>query len=87
LGVERFLQLYRRDVAVGFVEAAVVEPVDVLQGGDLELFGGAPWPCWFDQLGLEQPDDGLGQGVVVGVAVGSDRGVSSGGDEPVGERD
>jgi len=38
LSVERFLQLCRRDVTAGFVEAAVVESVDVLQSGGLELF-------------------------------------------------
>ena len=32
------------DVAGGAVQAAVVEPVDVLEGGDLDLFDGPPWP-------------------------------------------
>jgi putative ABC transport system ATP-binding protein len=39
----------------------VVEPVDVLEGGDLDLLGGAPGCPRLDQLGLEQADDGLGQ--------------------------
>jgi hypothetical protein len=49
-----------RDVATGFVKPAVVEPVDVFQGGDLDLLGGVPGTAWLDQLGLEQPDDRLG---------------------------
>jgi hypothetical protein len=39
LSVERFLQPSRRDVAACFIEAEVVESVDVLQGRDLEAFG------------------------------------------------
>ena len=31
------LEFGRRDVAAVFVEAAVVEPVDVFEGGDLDL--------------------------------------------------
>jgi hypothetical protein len=42
----------------------VVEPVGILQGGDLDLLGGAPRSLGLDQLGLEQADDRLGQGVV-----------------------
>ena len=43
-------------VAAGFVEAPVVEPVDLLQGGDLDVLGGAPGAAGLDQLGLEQAD-------------------------------
>jgi hypothetical protein len=56
------------DVAAGFAEPPVVVPVDVLQGGDLELLSGAPGPAWLDQLGLEQAVYRLGQRVVVRVA-------------------
>ena len=56
------------DVAAGFEQAPVVEPVDVLQGGDLDLFDGPLRTVWLDQFGLEQPDHGLGQGVVVGLS-------------------
>ncbi len=75
-----------RDVSAGFVEPAVVEPVDVFEGGDLDLLCGAPGPAGLDQLGLEQPDDRLGEGVVVGVADGPDRGADPGGGQPPGER-
>ena len=61
-GKERFLKPCRRHVAAGFAEAAAVETDDVLHGGDFALFSGAPWPCWFRQLGREQPDDGLSHG-------------------------
>jgi hypothetical protein len=37
----------------------VVEPVDPLQGGDLDVVGGAPWPSRFDQPGLVEAADGL----------------------------
>ena len=79
------LELGRRDVAAGLVEPPVVEPVDVLQGSDLDLFGGAPGSAGLDQLGLEQADDRFGQGVVVGVADGADRGADPGGGQPLGE--
>ncbi len=42
------------------VQAAMVVPVDVFQGSDLDLVAGPPRPSRFDQLGLEQPDLGTG---------------------------
>jgi len=42
-----------RDVFAGLVEAPVVEPVDVFEGGDLDLLGGVPGAAGLDQLGLE----------------------------------
>lgn len=44
-----------RDVAADLEQATVVEPVDVLQGGDLDLLDGVPRPARLDQFGLEQP--------------------------------
>jgi transposase len=70
LTVVGMLEFGGRNVSAGLIEAPVVEPVGVLQGGELDLPGGSPGSAGFDQLGLEQPDDGLGQGVVVGVAGG-----------------
>ena len=58
--VVRGLELGWRDVAAGFVEPPVVEPVDVVQGGDLDLLGAASGTAWLDQLGLEQADHRLG---------------------------
>jgi hypothetical protein len=49
------------------VEAPVVAPVDVFQGGDLDLVAGLPRASGFDQLGFEQPDRGLREGIRVGI--------------------
>jgi hypothetical protein len=68
------LELCRWDVADRFQEPAVVEPVDPLQGGVLDLLEALPGAAAADQLGLVQPNDRLGQGVVVAVAAGADRG-------------
>jgi ABC-2 type transport system permease protein len=43
----------------GFVEPPVIEPVDILKGGDLDLLDGPPGPARLDQLSLEQADHGL----------------------------
>jgi len=53
------------DVAAVLVEAAVVEPVDPFQGGDLDVVGGAPRASGFDQLGLVEAVDRLGQSIVI----------------------
>jgi len=45
------------------VQASVVEPVDVLRDGDLEVVDVLPWPLVADELGLEQRVERLGQGV------------------------
>jgi hypothetical protein len=41
-------------VVAGGVEAAVVEPVEVLQGGQFEVVDGAPRPVAANQLDFEQ---------------------------------
>jgi hypothetical protein len=63
-------ELGRRDIANRLQEPAVVEPVDPLQGGVLDLVEALPGAASADQLGLVQPDDGLSQGVVIAVAAG-----------------
>ena len=50
------------------VEAGGVEPVDVLEHREFGLGAGVPWAVQLDEFGLEQPDRGLSQGVVVRVA-------------------
>ena len=52
-----------RNVADGFEQAPVVEPVHPFQGGELDGLQGAPWPAAPDHLGLVEAVDGLGQGV------------------------
>jgi hypothetical protein len=51
------------DLAVGFEEAAVVEPVDPFEGRVLEVVEAAPGFAVSDELGLVQPDDRLGEGI------------------------
>ena len=80
-------ELGRRDRTNGLQEAAMVEPVDPLQGGVLDLVDAPPGAAPVDQLGLVQPDDRLGQGVVVAVAAGTDRGDGAGVGEPFGVAD
>ena len=58
---------------MGFEEAAVVEPVDPFEGGVLEVVEAAPGAAVADELGLVEPDDRLGEGVVVRVALRADR--------------
>lgn len=52
----------RGEVAERGVQAVVVEPADVLDGGEFELGSGAP-DAIGDQLGLEAVDEAFGQGV------------------------
>jgi hypothetical protein len=68
LSPECGLELGRRHIANGLQEPAVVEPVDPLQRGVLDLVEALPRPAAANQLGLVQPNDRLGQGIVVAVA-------------------
>ena len=54
-------------------ESPVVEPVDPFQGGQLQVVEAPPRPQVADEFGLVEADDRFGQGVVLGVASGSDR--------------
>jgi len=74
-------------ITVDFEQPVMVEPVDVVQGGGLDLLDGVPRASRLDELGLVQPDHALGQGVVERVAYRSDRGVDAGLGQPLGERD
>jgi len=49
------------DVAVGFEEAAVVEPVDPFEGGELDHLEAAPRAAPMDHLGFVKAIDGLGE--------------------------
>lgn len=71
-------ELGQRDEPDFAVQAAVVEPVDVLGGGDLDLVEVEPGSAVADEFGLEQQVERLGQGVVIRVAGGSDRGDRAG---------
>ena len=55
-------------MAEGFEQAPVVGPVHPFEGGELDCLAVTPRAAPSDELRLVQPDDGLGQGVVAGVA-------------------
>jgi hypothetical protein len=61
-------------VRSGAVQAAMVPPVEVFEDGELACFEAAPGPARLDQFGFDLTDGRLGEGVVVGVAAGSDGG-------------
>ena len=69
------------------VEASVVKPVDVFEGGDLDVVDRAPGAAAVDQFGLVETDCRLGEGVVVGVAAASDAALEAGLVEALGVAD
>jgi hypothetical protein len=72
LTVVVILVLGRRDVADAAVQPVGVEPVDPAQGGELQVVDAPERSVVADALGLVEPDDGLGQGVVVAVTDAAD---------------
>jgi gluconolactonase len=50
-----------RNVAARLVAALVIEPVDVVEDGGLDVLSGAPGPALMDQVGLAQADHRLGE--------------------------
>ena len=73
--VEFLLCFLRRDVSDGAVKPLGVVPVDPFQGFPFDLGDRLPGAEEVDDLGLEQPDDAFGQGVVIGIADAADCGV------------
>jgi hypothetical protein len=49
------LELDRCEITAGLEETPVVEPVDVFEGGDLDLLDGPPRAPRLDQLVLNNP--------------------------------
>ena len=80
-------ELGRRDIAERPHEPTVVEPIDPGERGALDVIHTAPWPVLANDLGLVEAIDRLGQGVVVGVADRSDRGLEAGLRLPFGVAD
>lgn len=76
--VVTLLCLGGRDVADGFEQASVVEPVDPFERGVLDGFEGAPRPASMDDLGFVETVDGLGEGVVIAVAYAAHRRLDAG---------
>ena len=73
LSIVRRFGLGRRSVSDRLEDPAVVEPIDPLEGCELHCFEAPPRAAGSNHLGLVQPDDGLGQGVVVRIANAADR--------------
>jgi len=73
LTVVEVFDLGRWSLADLAVQATMVEPVDVLEGGELQLIEGAPGPAPSDQLALVEPDGRFGDRVVDRIADRSHR--------------
>jgi hypothetical protein len=78
LTVVGLFQLGGWDHADLAVKASVVEPVDVFQGGELDVIEPSPWAFRSDQLGLIEPVETLSQSIVIGITSGPDRGHHAG---------
>ena len=65
----------------------MVEPVDVFERGVLHVVEAPPWAAMANQLGLVQPVERLGEGVVVAVAARADRGHDAGLGQPLAVAD
>ena len=74
----RLLCFCRRDVSDRAEKAAVVIPIDPFEGFPFDLAHRFPWADLVDDLGFEQADDTFGQGIVIGIADGSDREIDLG---------
>lgn len=70
LTIEHIFELRRRNMADGFKEPAVVEPVDPLQCGELHVFEGLPGATFVDQFRLVETVDGLGESVIERIPAG-----------------
>lgn len=77
-------RLRRAEVVAVLEGSAVVVPVDPFGGGDFEVVEAVPGPPGLDQLGLVEPDHGLGQRVVERRPDSSDRGLDLGCLQPLG---
>ena len=71
------LKLDGRDVSDRLQQPSVIEPVHPVEGRELDVLDVAPRTAAADDFGLEQADDGLGQGVVVRVADTAHRGLDT----------
>ena len=71
------LGLGRWDVADRLEQAAIVEPTHPVEGGEFHGTDVSPRPAPTDRLGLERADDGLGEGIVVGIADAADGGLNA----------
>ena len=64
-------------MAMRLEEAMVIEPPDPFEGGEFDVFEVAPRTTCTNKLGLVEPNDRLGQGVVIRVPSAADRGLDA----------
>ena len=76
--IEVVLRLIGCAVSNCAVQALSVVPSDPFQGFPFDLSSGLPEAQEFDDLGFEQADDALGEGVVVRVTNAADGRVDAG---------
>ena len=77
LAIIHQFELRQRNVANRFKQPAV-EPIDPFESGVLDPIEISPGTAALNDLGLEQSDDRLGEGVVVRVADAADRRLDAG---------
>src|SRR3954468_14808544 len=87
LGIVTRFRLGWRHVPDRLEQAAVVEPVDPFERGELHRLEGPPGTAPVDHLGLVEAVDGLREGVVKAVADAADRGLNAGLGQPFGVAD
>lgn len=73
IGVVAVLRLRQAGCARSLEQSASVEPVDPFEDVDLDRLATAPRSAAMNDLGFEQADHRLGEGVVVAVADVADR--------------
>ena len=73
LAIVRRFGLGRRPVPDRLEDATVIEPVHPIERGELHRLQASPRAAGSNHLGLVQPGDGLGQGVIVRIANAPDR--------------
>lgn len=87
MGIIACFRLGGRDIADGFEQPSVIEPIYPFQGGVLDGLERAPRPTPMDHLGLEQADDRLRQRVIVRIADAADGRFDAGLSEALGVAD
>ena len=85
--IEVHLELDRRDISDRLQESLIVVPVHPLEGGKLYVLETAPRPAPTNRLGHVETHDGLGQGIVIGIASAADRRFDADFGEPLGVTD
>src|SRR5664279_4178033 len=81
------LQFHGRHIPAVFIEAPVVEPVQVRGCFRLDVIRIPPRPPRLDQLRLVQPIDRFSERIIMRIANRTDRRINAGLDEPFGEPD